>query len=158
MAHYSVYIFDGFSDQNSNVSIITICWMYLLCELNFYLCWIFQDGWSAERWLRIVLAMIIALVCQGKEDSVLSRLEELQLCVHQQGDDPLNVTAAKLNHPPQLIFAKYEEKSFVFSVFIYYILLHFRFFFVKMLWKRDFQRDLMKKDVFFSKKNIYIYI
>ncbi|XP_075211811.1 huntingtin isoform X2 [Lycorma delicatula] len=64
-----------------------------------------QNGCSMERWLRIILAMIVALVCQGKEDSVLSRLEELQLCVHQQGDDPLNVTAAQHNHPPQLIFA-----------------------------------------------------
>ncbi|RZF49148.1 hypothetical protein LSTR_LSTR008434 [Laodelphax striatellus] len=65
-----------------------------------------EDGCSTERWLSVVLAMCVALGCQGREDTVLSRLEELQLCVHQQGDDPLNVIAAQHNHPPQLIFAK----------------------------------------------------
>ncbi|XP_039275419.1 huntingtin isoform X2 [Nilaparvata lugens] len=65
-----------------------------------------EDGCSTERWLSVVVAMCVALGCQGREDTVLSRLEELQLCVHQQGDDPLNVIAAQHNHPPQLIFAK----------------------------------------------------
>jgi hypothetical protein len=72
---------------------------------------------AVERWLGMVLAVLLLLICQGKEEVVLARLEDLELCIPLPGSlygpverhDPLNVTATipKCKQlPPEQIMAR----------------------------------------------------
>jgi hypothetical protein len=66
-----------------------------------------------ERWLGMVLAILLLLISQGKEEVVLARLEELDLCLpltsSLERHDPLNVAATvpKCKQlPPEQIMAR----------------------------------------------------
>lgn len=72
---------------------------------------------AVERWLGMVLSMLLLLICHGKEDVVLTRLEDLELCMPPPGclygpverHDPLNVAATipKCKQlPPEQIMAR----------------------------------------------------
>lgn len=70
-----------------------------------------------ERWLGMVLAILLLLISLGKEEVVLARLEELELCLPPLGSlyrpaerhDPLNVAATipKCKQlPPEQVMAR----------------------------------------------------
>jgi len=72
---------------------------------------------AVERWLGMVLSMLLLLICHGKEEVVLARLEDLELCMPPPGclygqverHDPLNVAATipKCKQlPPEQIMAR----------------------------------------------------
>lgn len=72
---------------------------------------------TLERWLGKVLAILLLLISQGKEEVVLARLEELELCLPPLGlqygpterHDPLNVVATMpkcKQLPPEKIMAR----------------------------------------------------
>ncbi|KDR16213.1 huntingtin [Zootermopsis nevadensis] len=71
-----------------------------------------------ERWLGMVLAILLLLISLGKEEVVLARLEELELCLPPLGSlyrpaerhDPLNVAATipKCKQlPPEQVMARF---------------------------------------------------
>ena len=73
---------------------------------------------AVERWLGMVLSMLLLLICHGKEEVVLARLEDLELCMPSPGylygpverHDPLNVAATipKCKQlPPEQIMARW---------------------------------------------------
>lgn len=55
-----------------------------------------------------MLVMLAYIICYGKEEGVLSRLEDLNLCVGEEGSDPLNVTASNQADLPQTVMARYN--------------------------------------------------
>ncbi|XP_063237175.1 huntingtin isoform X2 [Bacillus rossius redtenbacheri] len=70
---------------------------------------------ATERWLGAVLAMLLLLVSQGKEEAVLARLGELGLrapppaSVFRDDDDPLDAAAALGREPllPEQVMARF---------------------------------------------------
>ncbi|XP_069698723.1 huntingtin isoform X2 [Periplaneta americana] len=65
----------------------------------------FSSTVAVQRWLGMVLAVLLQLVAQGKEEVVLARLEELELFLPLPAErhDPLNAPHGKQLPPEQLM-------------------------------------------------------
>uniref|UniRef100_A0A0A9YYT2 Huntingtin n=1 Tax=Lygus hesperus TaxID=30085 RepID=A0A0A9YYT2_LYGHE len=79
-----------------------------VAPLNYVLVLLFshqQDGQTIVQWLGMVSTMLLS-VCMYKEERVLLQLEEMNLYVREEGDDPLSVNTVSKTLPPQHLLAK----------------------------------------------------
>uniref|UniRef100_A0A1B6D7Q0 Huntingtin n=1 Tax=Clastoptera arizonana TaxID=38151 RepID=A0A1B6D7Q0_9HEMI len=108
------------------------------------------DGANFIHSFSAMLMMIIYIICYGKEDGVLSRLEDLNLCVSEKGNDPLNAMASNQNNSPQTVMSRLFFKiissitqelymvlfnttnSYEYTDYLEYLLVHFLLCFIYM--------------------------
>ncbi|KAL1138046.1 hypothetical protein AAG570_009741 [Ranatra chinensis] len=64
-----------------------------------------QEGQLTVHWLGMVSTIMLSL-CTYKEERILLELEQLNLYVREEGDDPLNVKTVSKTLPPQSLMAK----------------------------------------------------
>ncbi|KAK9502081.1 hypothetical protein O3M35_012683 [Rhynocoris fuscipes] len=64
-----------------------------------------QEGQSLFHWISMITTMMMS-VCMYEEESVLLQLEEMNLYVREEGDDPLKVNTVSKTLPPQFLLAK----------------------------------------------------
>ncbi|BES96378.1 huntingtin [Nesidiocoris tenuis] len=95
------------NDINSLHSLLSLNSSFV-APLNHVLVLLFshrQDGQNTVQWLGMVTTMLLS-VCMYKEERVLLLLEEMNLYVREEGDDPLKVNTVSKNLPPQHLLAK----------------------------------------------------
>ncbi|XP_014242056.1 huntingtin [Cimex lectularius] len=64
-----------------------------------------QEGQTLEQWLGMLTTMLFS-ICTYKEERVLLQLEEMNLYVREEGDDPLKVNTISKTIAPQHLLAK----------------------------------------------------
>ena len=64
-----------------------------------------HEGQTFTQWLGMVTVALLSL-CMYREDEVLVQLEEMNLYVREEGDDPLKVNTVSKTLPPQSLLAK----------------------------------------------------
>ncbi|XP_073969271.1 huntingtin isoform X3 [Rhodnius prolixus] len=74
-----------------------------------------EEGQSVFHWLSMVTTMLMS-VCMYPEESVLLQLEEMNLYVKEEGDDPLKVNTLSNTLPPHFLIAKLILRVIIISI------------------------------------------